>query len=259
MAPAEPATSDPALRTGFYWMNNHMKQPFFSVIICLLSFILSVTSLCGAEAGNVELHGRIVDIMTQPVAGAEVYLYDSKQVKRPADFISPKTETDGSYKLTVPAGVYWAVAILRQTGPSFGPLQIGDKHSGEPLVLDLKNKKIEEVDFTVMDLRDAVRHSRKRSEELFEIQGRILDAHEKPVAMAYVLADNRSMPGTEIPRFLSAWTGIDGQYTLYLPAGAFYLGTSTIMPPPAEEELSRFVEVAGDLQGLDLVLRSPHE
>jgi hypothetical protein len=67
------------------------------------------------------------------------------------------------------------------------------------------------------------------------------------------------MPGTEIPRFLSAWTGIDGQYTLYLPAGAFYLGTSTIMPPPAEEELSRFVEVAGDMQGLDLVLRGPHE
>jgi len=81
--------------------------------------------------------------MAQPVAGAEVYLYDSKQVKRPADFISPKTKTDGSYKLTVPAGVYWAVAILRRTGPSFGPLQVGDKHSGEPLVLDLKNKKIE--------------------------------------------------------------------------------------------------------------------
>jgi hypothetical protein len=187
-----------------------------------------------------------------------VYLYESKQVKRPADFISPKTKTDGSYKLTVPAGVYWAVAILRQTGPSFGPLQIGDKHSGEPLVLDLKNKKIEEVDFTVMDLRDAVRHSRKRSEELFEIQGRILDAHEKPLAMAYVIADSRSMPGTEIPRFLSAWTGIDGQYTLYLPAGGFYLGVSSVMPP-LQEELSHFIEVAGDMQGLDLVLRGPHE
>jgi hypothetical protein len=240
-------------------MNNHMKQQLLSVITCLLSFILSVTSLCGAEAGNVELHGRIVDIMAQPVAGAEVYLYDSKQVKRPVDFISQKTKSDGIYRLTVPAGVYWAVAILRQTGPSFGPLQVGDKHSGEPLVLDLKNKKIEEVDFTIMDLRDAVRHSRKRSEELFEIQGRILDAHEKPLAMAYVLADNRSMPGTEIPRFLSAWTGIDGQYTLYLPAGAFYLGTSTIMPPSPEEKLSHFIEVAGDMQGLDLVLRGPHE
>jgi len=240
-------------------MNNHMKQPFFSVITCFLSFILSVTSLCGAEAGNVELHGRIVDIMAQPVAGAEVYLYDSKQVKRPADFISQKTESDGIYRLTVPPGVYWAVAIQRRTGPSFGPLQIGDKHSGEPLVLNLKNKKVEEVDFTIMDLRDAVRHSRKRSEELFEIQGRILDAHEKPLAMAYVIADSHSTPATEFPLYISAWTGIDGQYTLYLPAGKFYLGVSTIMPPPAEEELSRFVEVAGDMQGVDLVLRGPHE
>ena len=240
-------------------MNNYMKQPFFSVIICLLSYILAAASPCSAESNDVELHGRVIDIMTQPVAGAEVYLYDSKQVKRPADFISPKTETDGSYKLTVPAGVYWAVAILRQSGPSFGPLQIGDKHSGEPLVLNLENKKMKEVDFTVMDLRDAVRHSRKRSEELFEIRGRILDRHEKPVAMAYVLADNRSTPASEIPRFLSAWTGIDGQYTLYLPAGAFYLGTSTIMPPSPEEKLSHFIEVAGDMQGLDLVLRGPHE
>ena len=109
-----------------------------------------------------------------------------------------------------------------------------------------------------MDLRDAVRHSRKRSEELFEIQGRILDKHEKPVAMVYVLADSRSTPASEIPQYLSAWTGIDGKYTLYLPTGGFYLGVSSVMPP-LQEELSRFVEVAGDMQGLDLVLRGPHE
>jgi len=41
--------------------------------------------------------------------------------------------------------------------------------------------------------------------------------------------------------------------------GKFYLGVSTIMPPPAEEELSLFVEVAGDMQRVDLVLRGPHE
>jgi len=240
-------------------MNNHMKQPFFSVIICLLSFILAAASPCSAESNDVELRGRVIDIMTQPVAGAEVYLYDSKQVKRPADFISQKTKSDGIYRLTVPPGVYWAVAILRQSGPSFGPLQFGDKHSGEPLILDLKNKKIEEVDFTVMDLRDAARHSRKRSEELFEIQGRILDAHEKPLAMAYVIADSRSTPGAEIPQYLSAWTGSDGKYTLYLPAGKFYLGVSTVMPPLPKEEFQQSVEVAGDIQGVDLVFRGPHE
>ena len=62
-----------------------------------------------------------------------------------------------------------------------------------------------------------------------------LDAHEKPLAMAYVIADNRSTPATEFPLYISAWTGSDGKYTLYLPAGKFYLGVSTIMPPPAEE------------------------
>ena len=236
-----------------------MKQPLFSVIICLLSFFLFVASPCHAETKDVELRGRVIDIMTQPVAGAEVYLYDSKQVKRPADFISQKTETDGSYRLTVPAGVYWAVAIMRQSGSSFGPLQVGDKHSGEPLILDLKSNKMKEVDFTVMDLRDAVRHSRKRSEQLFEIQGRILDTDEKPVAMAYVLADIRSKPATEIPQYLSAWTDIEGKYTIFLPAGAFYLGPSTLMPPSPKEELLHFIEVAGDMQGVDLVLQNPRE
>jgi hypothetical protein len=240
-------------------MNNHMKQPLFIVIICLISFILCAASSWGAETEDVELRGRVIDIMTQPVAGAEVYLYDSKQVKRPADFISQKTKTDGSYRLKVPAGVYWAVAILRQAGSSFGPLQVGDKHSGEPLILDLKNKKMKEMDFTVMDLRDAVRHSRKRSEELFEIRGRILDTDEKPVAMAYVLADSRSRPAPEIPQYLSAWTGSDGKYKIYLPAGAFYMGAATLMPPSPEEELSHFIEVAGDMQGMDLVLRNPQE
>ena len=240
-------------------MSNHMKQLLFSAIICLLPFLVFAASPCTAETQDLELRGRVIDIMTQPVAGAEVYLYDSKQVKRPADFISQKTKADGSYKLTVPAGAYWAVAILRQTASSFGPLQVGDKHSGEPIILDLTNNKMKEMDFTVMDLRDAVRHSRKRSEELFEIRGRILDAHEKPVAMAYVLADSRSTPAPEIPQYLSAWTGIDGKYTLYLPAGEFYMGTSTIMPPSPDEERSHFINVAGDMQGVDLVLRDPQE
>jgi hypothetical protein len=240
-------------------MNNNMKQLLFGVITCFLTFILFASSPGAAERDDVELRGRVIDIMTRPVAGAEVYLYDSKQVKRPADFISQKTKADGSYRLTVPPGIYWAVAILRQSGPSFGPLQVGDKHSGDPLILDLQNKKIEEEDFTVMDLRDAVRHSRKRSEELFEISGRILDTHDEPVAMAYVLADSHSTPAAEIPQYLSAWTDIDGKYTLYLPAGEFYLDTSAVMPPLPKEELSRLIEVAGDMQGVDLIFRKPQE
>jgi hypothetical protein len=63
-------------------MNNLMKQPLLNVSICFLSFILFVASPCTAETQDVELQGRVIDIMTQPVAEAEVYLYDSKQVKR---------------------------------------------------------------------------------------------------------------------------------------------------------------------------------
>lgn len=234
-----------------------MKQRLFGAIICLLFYTFPAAYSFGADAENAELRGRVIDIMTRPVAGAEVYLYDSGQVKRPADFISQKTKADGAYRLKVPAGKYWAVAILRQAGPSFGPLQVGDKHSGEPLVVDLK--KTEEIDFTVMDLRDAARHSRKRSEELFEMRGRILAADETPAAMAYVLADSSSTPGNGIPRYLSAWTAADGRYTIFLPPGRFYLGAATVMPPPPGVELSRVIEVAEDMQGVDIVLPEPEE
>lgn len=44
-----------------------------------------------------------------------------------------------------------------------------------------------------------------------------------------------------------------------LPAGEFYLGVSTVMPPSPNEELSQFIEVAGDMQGVDLVLSGSHE
>jgi len=243
-----------------FLMSNHMKQPFLSPIICVLSCILFAASPCGAEKQDVQLRGQVIDIMTQPVAGAEVYLYDSKQVKRPADYISQKTKIDGEYRMTVPPGVYWAVAIMRQSGSSFGPLQVGDKHSGEPLFLDLQKKKMKEIDFTIMDLRDAVRHTRKRSEELFEIRGRILDTDEKPVAMAYVLADTHSTPAANrIPQYLSAWTDIDGKYIMYLPAGEYYLGASTAMPPSSKVELSHFIKVASDMQGVDLVFRGPRK
>jgi hypothetical protein len=47
--------------------------------------------------------------MAQHFTEAEVDLFDSKQVKRSADFISQKTETDGTNRLKVPAGAYWGI------------------------------------------------------------------------------------------------------------------------------------------------------
>jgi hypothetical protein len=84
-----------------------------------------------------------------------------------------------------------------------------------------------------------------------------VDANGKPVAMAYVLADSRSTPATEIPQYLSAWTGSDGKYTMYLPAGEFYIGASTHMPPSPKEELPRFIEVSEDMEGMDIIFRNP--
>ena len=51
----------------------------------LVLFLGQVTTLGAAEPAVLE--GMIFDIDEKPVASAEIYIFDSPDVKRPADFI----------------------------------------------------------------------------------------------------------------------------------------------------------------------------
>ena len=76
----------------------------------------------GERSGR--LAGVVTDLAEAPVTNAEVYLYRSANTRRPADYISPRTGSDGAYRLVVPAGNYWGVARIKE-GERFGPLQAG--------------------------------------------------------------------------------------------------------------------------------------
>lgn len=203
-------------------------------------------------AENFVLRGQIVDTANRPVAGAEVYIFDSANVKRPADFISNRTGSDGFYRVAMPSGHYWSMAILRTSGASFGPLAKEDKHSGEPLEID--SAAIELIkDFTVMDLREAARANQKRSESVVKITGHIFDSDGLPVAMAYAFADPRQKSGT-IPNYISAWTETDGSYILYLPAGKIFIGANKDFPPPSDYLMTKEVNFKIDTEDVDLVI-----
>ncbi|MDF1578253.1 MAG: carboxypeptidase-like regulatory domain-containing protein [Desulfobulbales bacterium] len=213
-------------------------------------FILASTASGAAE--NFVFRGRIVDMANEPVGGAEVYVFDSANIKRPADFISNRTGKGGYFRVELPPGHYWALAIMRTGGAGFGPLGKDDKHSGEPFEFDSAGKDEVGKDFTVMDLREAARAGQKRSESLVRISGRILDEAGLPAGMAYVLADpHRSFSG--LPHYVSAWTGADGRYVLFLPKGELYIGAARDFPPKNDYSLKE-VKFFEDTAGVDLVV-----
>lgn len=218
----------------------------------LLSALALLLLPCGiVTAGPLLLKGRILDGNGQPVSGAEVYAFDSTNVKRPADFISGKTGRDGLYTLPLAPGRYWTMAVQRQGETKVGPLGPNDRFSGEPLLFEGGADKEVHNDFTIMSLKEAALRNRKRNEELIKVTGRILDSSGAPVVGAYAMAD--PSPTGQLPLYLSTWSEADGHYTLYLPKGKIFLGVSRVFPPGSDYYLGLEADFVGDAVGEDLV------
>jgi hypothetical protein len=217
---------------------------FFLLLLLLLPSAI-------VAAGPLSLKGRILDGSGRPVGGAEVYVFDSANVKRPADFISEKSGSDGHYQLALPPGRYWTMAIQRQGEARVGPLGPNDRFSGEPLLFEGGADKQVANDFTVISLKEAALRNRKRNEELIKVTGRILDPSGVPVAGAYVMAD--SAPTGQLPLYLSTWSEADGLYTLFLPKGKIFLGVARAFPPGSDYHLDREADFNDDAVGEDLV------
>jgi len=211
------------------------------LLVSLLAVFFCGPAITGA-ADLFTLKGRVVDSEGKPVEGGEIFIYNTPQTKRPADFISPQTDRDGVFRTEIPAGRYWAVARVR-SGAGYGPLAIGKRHSGEPQEIDGSGGGEVVIDFTVADVREMARSQRKSDDDYLRIQGRILDMDGKPVPGAYAFARGKRTD-TGVPDFISPLSDADGSYTLYLPPGSFCLGGGVAYPP--EEGLA----------GIEMILES---
>ncbi len=197
------------------------------------------------------LKGKVSDVEGRAVEGAMVYAYDSPDVKRPADFMSARTDKDGLFRMVLPPGKYWLVARLKK-GEEYGPLMPGDKHSGEPVVLDLASGQEADVNFTVADLKDARKIRTKDQERPVKISGRIVDEKGSPVSKAYAIA-NRSSTVGGIPDYLSAWVDHEGHYTLYIPRGRYYIGSAVTFPPGQASFMEGQITVDADRSDFDII------
>lgn len=226
-----------------------MKPAFFPLLFILALLLRPPAS---DASGNFVLKGRVVDTGGKPVEGGEVFVYSTPQTRRPADFISARSDGAGFYRTELPAGRYWVVARVRD-GAGYGPLALGKRHSGEALEIEGEAGSAVDLDFIVADVRDMARSRRKTGEDYRMVEGRILDPDGKPVRAAYAFArvDGKA---TGLPEFISPWSDEEGRYSLYLPAGRACLGAAVAYPPeegaPCAELIpdAAIIDVAKDLR-----------
>ena len=181
------------------------------LLAVVVFFFGQLPYLYAGEAGFLE--GMVLDIFEEPVKNAEVYIFDSSDVKRPADFISNRTTENGRYRVQLPSGNYWAVAIFRQGGARFGPLGSSDKHSGDPVAIEIAADGSRSMDFMVVNLREAARKHQKKNDELIKVTGRIVNQNGAPVQTAYAMAHKMQQFGN-LPDYIYPPGQMNRVYTL---------------------------------------------
>ncbi|OGW32199.1 MAG: hypothetical protein A2X59_10130 [Nitrospirae bacterium GWC2_42_7] len=233
------------------------KEEVLNYLILLLVFFLLFSSILypvnSSAAETAALKGRVTDIKGSPAEGAELFIYDSTRIRRPADFISPKTDKEGRFQVYLPAGKYWVVARVRSSG-EYGPLMPGDKHSGEPLDIELIPGKDAEYDFVVSDIRETARQKQKIRQDYIKVTGRIVDEKGVPVKIAYAFA-YKSKVSSQFPDYISSWIDEKGIYSLYLPAGKYYVGADRSFPPEGKSLSGMEIVLDTDMEGVNITLK----
>lgn len=200
--------------------------------------LATIALFCCSEAiaENTVIKAKIRDIYGKPVAGVKIFLYESTNVRKPADFISVQSDELGRTSISAPKVKYWAVARLKKDA-LYGPLMPGDKHSGEPVEIDFSGTTDTEMEFVVADILEVGQKKRTGNSDTVKLRGRILDKDGKPAAKAYAFA--HSTKEIEfIPEYLSTWADDNGEYILYLPSGSsFFVGSARQFPPPSAPAL----------------------
>lgn len=233
-----------------------LKQFKRSVLCtCGSLFFCAVLSI-GASAGQETslLRGRVADISGNAVEGARVFVYDSLDVRRPAEFMSSPADKEGLFRLVLPVGKYWVVARLKKT-EGYGPLMPGDKHSGEPVEIELVSGGEVNKDFTVADLRETMRIKIRVKEGLVKISGRIIDGDGSPLKSTYAFA-NAGEKIVGIPDYVSAWIDEEGHYTLFVPKGKYHVGCAFEFPPGQDYLVYGEMTLDADRSGVDIVRKS---
>ncbi len=226
-----------------------MKASFLACF--LLVFFCGITADAAGENGV--LTGIVLDVEQQPVGGVEIYVYDDTNIRRPADYISPPTDANGEFRVTLPPGRYWTVARLRQGGQKYGPLLSGDKHSGSPLEIDIMPGEQTDEEFVVADLEETSQLAVKFDTSFIKVEGVLQTKDGQGIDNAYAFA-NRQAAAKKIPDYVGAWTDKSGSFALFLPEGTYYFGLAQTFPPGLEIVPRQKVSIDSNTKNINIVI-----
>jgi hypothetical protein len=228
------------------------KYNILTIFIAMTVSLLFGWAATADSSENGIFSGQVVDVSQRPVAGVEIFVYGSPNIRRPADYISPPTGKNGGFRITLPSGSYWTVARLRKGKERFGPLLPGDKHSGAPLEVDIEPGENVEEEFIVADLEETSQLVVKLDTSFIKIEGVLVTKKGLPVENAYAFA-NRYATMKRIPDYVSAWTEVDGVYTLFLPPGTYYLGLAVEFPPGSKPGNLKKVMIDSNTKNINII------
>jgi len=190
---------------------------------------------------NTWVEGRL-SAAEQLSADAFVYVY----TEAVTDLIGPtyaklvQTDHDGHFRIELPTGRYWLVARKRSDGSRSGAPQAGDwsgKYPGNPVDITA-GEQLQLTAFPLTQIKPE-KHQQRMTAGKFDvtdtaIHGRAVDGQGQPLSGIYVYAyrDSR-MIGK--PSHISAPTGSDGTFALFLAAGGnYFLGARSTFGGPLE-------------------------
>jgi hypothetical protein len=84
------------------------------MFLTALSYGMAMNYSTARAAETSVFKGTVSDVDGKAVEGAMIYVYNSPEVRRAAEYISAPTGKDGVFRIVMPPGEYWAVARLKK-------------------------------------------------------------------------------------------------------------------------------------------------
>jgi hypothetical protein len=207
-------------------------------IIFLASSVLSLLLSAGARCDDNQsgtLTGKFLLNTGSPMARGTVFIFNSEREPRPAlgkywkiPDETADTDTQGKFKISLPAGTYYIAAIQRQNHERLGPPAADDYfYASNDSKGRLREYVVKQGRTTSIGIIKGVAPAKSSyiayRRDMTGIEGTVRDKDGKPVERALVIAyDNPAMQGP--PLFSSPRTGSDGKYLLGVEkGGSFYL------------------------------------
>jgi hypothetical protein len=212
---------------GRYRYNLSVRDNSTFPLLLLLLLLLVLPSCAGPDISDwsgITIRGKLVDDGGNPVPGGHVYAYlqGKSSTLGPADAMSEPTGADGKYILILPEGVYTLVARMRLSGSISGPLRNGDMSGQMPKPVRAVPGGSTGLDLMLVVFRQGSEGDPKRIlTTRTRIKGIVNDPDGKALGGTHVFAYMGAFR-SDPPDYLSATTGLDGNFEISLPGGGSY-------------------------------------